>query len=57
MHSIFTPLHRFLHDEGTIPRELLPDCLHLSPKGYAALWAEAIEERLSTALGDQRVAP
>jgi beta-glucosidase len=57
MHSIFTPLHRFLHDEGTIPRELMPDCLHLSPKGYAALWAEAIEERLSTALGDQRVAP
>ena len=35
----------FLNDEGTLPREIMPDLLHLSPKGYQ-IWAEAIEPQL-----------
>lgn len=45
---------RFLESDGTIPRNLMPDYLHLSPKAYG-IWAEAIEDRLSSILGDQRV--
>jgi beta-glucosidase len=45
---------RFLETDGTIPRNLMPDYLHLSPKAYG-IWAEAIEDRLSSILGDQRV--
>lgn len=46
--------HLFLNDDGTMPRELMPDYLHLSPKGYA-IWAESIEDKLSAILGDMRV--
>jgi len=46
--------HQFLNDDGTMPHELMPDYLHLSPKGYA-IWAEAIEDKLSSILGDARV--
>ena len=46
--------HRFVKSDGTIPRDLMPDYLHLSSKGYE-IWAEAIEQRLSQVLGDQRV--
>ncbi len=45
---------RFLADDGTLPRELMPDYLHLSPKAYG-IWAEAIEDQLSSILGDSRV--
>jgi lysophospholipase L1-like esterase len=48
--------HRFLNDDGTIPHELMPDYLHLTAKGYA-IWAEAIEPRLSSILGDAAVKP
>jgi lysophospholipase L1-like esterase len=48
--------HLFLNDDGSIPRELMPDYLHLSPKGYG-IWAEAIEDRLASLVGDTRVAP
>jgi beta-glucosidase len=48
--------HQFLDSDGTLPRELMPDYLHLSKKGYE-IWADAIEERLSTILGDARVKP
>jgi beta-glucosidase len=37
-----------------MPHELMPDYLHLSPKGYA-IWAEAIEDKLSSIIGDARV--
>lgn len=33
---------KFLEADGTISKEVMPDLLHLSPKGYA-IWAEAIE--------------
>ncbi len=48
--------YRFLNADGTLPRELMPDYLHLSPKGYA-IWAETIEPRLSSILGDAPVTP
>ncbi len=48
--------HRFLDSRGIIPREMMPDYLHLTPQAYA-LWAESIEPRLSTILGDASVAP
>ncbi|CAN5789715.1 hypothetical protein BH23PLA1_BH23PLA1_22660 [soil metagenome] len=35
----------FLAEDGTIPREVMPDFLHLSRKGYR-LWAEAMEPTL-----------
>ena len=48
--------HRFLSDDGTLPRELMPDYLHLSKRGYE-IWAEAIEDKLASILGDTRVKP
>lgn len=48
--------HKFLTYDGTIPRELMPDYLHLSKKGYE-IWAESIEDKLSAILGDKRVQP
>lgn len=46
--------HKFLNRDGTIPVELMPDYLHLTPKGYQ-IWAESIEQRLSSIIGDERV--
>jgi len=36
----------FLLDDGTVPKELMPDFLHLSEKGYAA-WAAAIAPKIA----------
>ncbi|MEN9360430.1 MAG: hypothetical protein RL095_1965 [Verrucomicrobiota bacterium] len=44
--------HLFLKPDGAIDRELMPDCLHPSPKG-AGLWAQAMEPLLSRLMGDQ----
>lgn len=33
---------KFLEKDGSLSREVMPDYLHLSPKGYA-IWAEAIK--------------
>lgn len=48
--------HRFITADGTLPKDLMPDFLHLSPQGYR-IWAEAIEPQLSTLIGDRPVAP
>jgi beta-glucosidase len=48
--------HLFLNPDGTMPRELMPDYLHLTSKGYA-IWADAIEARLSSIIGDTPVQP
>jgi beta-glucosidase len=48
--------HKFLRADGTMPRELMPDYLHLSKRGYE-IWAESIEDKLSTIIGDKRVQP
>lgn len=47
---------KFVTATGLIPRELMPDFLHLSPKAYG-IWAEALEEILSGILGDTPVKP
>lgn len=46
--------YKFLNDQGLIPREWMPDYLHLSPAGYA-LWAESIEGLLAQLLGESPV--
>lgn len=46
--------HQYLSDDGTMPRSLMPDYLHLSKKGYE-IWAEAIEDQLAAIVGDKRV--
>ena len=46
--------YQSVNSDGTIPRELMPDYLHLSPKGYE-IWAEAIEDKLAGVLGDSPV--
>lgn len=46
--------HRFVNDEGLIPRDIMPDYLHLSKRGYE-IWAQSIERRLSSILGDTPV--
>jgi beta-glucosidase len=46
--------HLFVNAEGLIPRELMPDYLHLTTKGYQ-IWANAIEDRLAAILGDSPV--
>lgn len=43
--------HKFVTAEGLIPRDLMPDYLHLSPKAYQ-IWAESIEPKLAEILGD-----
>ena len=40
-----------LDPDGTISREVMPDFLHLSPRGYR-LWAEAMEPMLRSLLKD-----
>lgn len=44
--------YKFVTSTGTIPRDLMPDYLHLSSKGYA-IWAESIAPALDAILGDK----
>lgn len=41
----------FLQPDGTLTREVMPDLLHLSEKGYG-MWAEAIEPKIKELLGE-----
>lgn len=41
----------FLQPDGTLTREVMPDLLHLSEKGYD-MWAEAIEPKIKELLGE-----
>jgi lysophospholipase L1-like esterase len=41
---------KFLEKDGTLTREIMPDLLHLSEKGYT-IWAESIEAQLAKLLG------
>ena len=43
----------FLNEDGTIPKEIMPDYLHLSQKGYR-LWAEAMEPTLWSMLDEPK---
>jgi lysophospholipase L1-like esterase len=42
---------KFLNEDGTLTREIMPDLLHLSEEGYT-IWAESIEEPLADLLGE-----
>lgn len=48
--------HVFIQPDGKISKDMMRDFLHLSPAGYR-LWAEAMEPKLATLIGDQPVAP
>jgi lysophospholipase L1-like esterase len=37
---------KFLQPDGTISKEIMPDFLHLSEKGYQ-IWADAVGETLA----------
>jgi lysophospholipase L1-like esterase len=47
--------HRFLEMDGSLTKEIMPDYLHLSQKGYE-IWAEAIEGKVANLLGEKTVA-
>ena len=42
----------FLNEDGAIPLDVMPDQLHISPKGYA-IWAEAIEPMVSKLMAEK----
>jgi lysophospholipase L1-like esterase len=44
---------KFLHDEGTISKDEMPDFLHLTRKGYR-IWADAIEPTLWSLLDEPK---
>lgn len=44
---------RFLDEEGRIPKEIMPDFLHLSLQGYG-IWADAIEPTLWDIMDEPR---
>lgn len=41
----------FLQNDGTLTREIMPDLLHLSPKGYE-IWAKSIEKKVAELMGE-----
>ncbi len=41
---------KFVAPDGTLSKDIMPDLLHLSPKGYQ-IWAEAIEPEVEKAMG------
>ena len=42
---------KFLGDDGSLSKEIMPDLLHLSEQGYK-IWAESIESKLAELLGE-----
>jgi beta-glucosidase len=42
---------KFLDPDGRLSKEIMPDLLHLSPRGYE-IWAEAIDGKLAELLGE-----
>ncbi len=42
---------KFLKPDGTISKDVMPDYLHLSPKGYE-IWSEAIKDKVKDLVGD-----
>jgi lysophospholipase L1-like esterase len=42
--------NKFVQPDDTISREIMPDFLHLTPKGYQ-LWADAVKEPINELLG------
>jgi len=44
---------KFLQEDGTLTKEIMPDLLHLSPQGYQ-IWADAIEPQVAELLGEKQ---
>lgn len=42
---------KFLAEDGTLSKEIMPDLLHLSPKGYQ-IWADSIESQVAKLMGE-----
>lgn len=42
---------KFLGEDGSLSKEIMPDLLHLSEKGYT-IWAESIEAELAKLMGE-----
>ena len=42
---------KFLGKEGSLSKEIMPDLLHLSERGYT-IWAESIEPTLAKLMGE-----
>ena len=42
---------KFLEKDGTLTREIMPDLLHLTEKGYT-IWAESIDEKLTELMAE-----
>ncbi len=43
---------KFLEPDGSLTKEIMPDYLHLSPKGYR-IWAESIEPSVARLMGEK----
>jgi beta-glucosidase len=43
---------KFLSPDGTLAKEIMPDYLHLSPKGYE-IWAASIEPTVAQLMGEK----
>jgi beta-glucosidase len=41
---------KFLQEDGALSKEIMPDLLHLSPKGYR-IWAESMEAAVAEVMG------
>jgi lysophospholipase L1-like esterase len=44
---------KFLQQDKSISKEIMPDFLHLTPKGYQ-IWAEAIEPTVAKLMGEKK---
>ena len=44
---------KFLEADGTLSKEIMPDLLHLSPKGYE-IWAESTEAKVAELMGEKK---
>src|SRR5204862_145203 len=42
---------KFLGEDGSLSKEIMPDLLHLSEKGYT-IWAESIEAKVKELMGE-----
>lgn len=44
---------KFVAEDGTLSKEIMPDLLHLNEKSYR-IWAESIEDKLASLMGDKK---
>ena len=43
---------KFLNADGTLSKEIMPDYLHLTPRGYE-IWADAVEPKIAELMGEK----